>query len=83
MTYRSTQIYLKPAQHEALKDEARHRDVSMAELLRQIVSDHMQRQSGTDLSALVGLVKGGPTTDIARDKQLLIAEAASKLHGSG
>ena len=37
-----TQIYLSPAQHRALKREAKAAGISMTELVRQIVTDRVQ-----------------------------------------
>ncbi|WP_027355856.1 ribbon-helix-helix domain-containing protein [Desulfofundulus thermocisternus] len=39
-----TQIYLRPEQHRALLDEAAKKGISLAELIRQIVSEHLERQ---------------------------------------
>lgn len=41
MQLHRTQIYLEPSQHEALKREARSTDISLAQLLRGIVSEHL------------------------------------------
>ncbi|MDI6631694.1 MAG: CopG family transcriptional regulator [Bacillota bacterium] len=40
-----TQIYLYPEQHRALLDEAAKKGVSLAKLIRQIVTEHLNRQA--------------------------------------
>jgi hypothetical protein len=37
-----TQVYLSPAQHRALKREAKAAGISMTELVRQIVADRVE-----------------------------------------
>lgn len=81
MSYRATQIYLEPGQHGALKDEARRRGVSMAEVVRRIVAEHLEAGRATDLGSLVSLEKGGPRTDIAREKRQLLARAVARRGG--
>jgi hypothetical protein len=61
-----TQIYLPPAQHRALKRQAKAAGVSMTELIRQIVAERIEgRQSVRvhDKEAImrfIGLGDGGP-----------------------
>jgi hypothetical protein len=61
-----TQIYLSPAQHRALKREAKAAGISMTELLRQIVAERMEgRQRVHDKEAVmrfIGLGDSGMST---------------------
>lgn len=41
-----TQIYLERRQHEALKREAKRRDVSMAQVVREAVSEYLAEPAG-------------------------------------
>ncbi len=39
-----TMVYLDPGDHQALKAEARRLGISLAELMRRVVREHLQRQ---------------------------------------
>lgn len=76
--YRSTQVYLEEDQHQAVKEEARRRGISMAELIRCLVEEGVCSGTGaTDLSSLEGIVVGGQKTNFARDKQQIVVDAYS------
>lgn len=45
MEFVRTQVYLKPQQHRELKEEASRKGVSLAELLRQLADEYLQKQS--------------------------------------
>ncbi|WP_366018261.1 CopG family transcriptional regulator [Thermanaeromonas sp.] len=44
MWVQRTQIYLHPEQHRALLKEAAQKGISLTELIRQIVTEHLERQ---------------------------------------
>lgn len=44
MKYARTQVYLDPEQHRSLREEARARGLSLAELMRRIVRQHLERK---------------------------------------
>lgn len=83
MHQKRTQIYLKPAQHEALKAEAQMLKISFAELMRRIVEEHLKIRNNLpvftkeDYLSLVGLGESG-IHDIAEqhDHYLGVAIAA-------
>ena len=67
MKFKRTQIYLEPDDHRALLEEARERGISLAGLLREIVSSWTSGPpSPTGFDALIGLVDEGEPTDVAR-----------------
>lgn len=45
MNLKRTQIYLQPDQHRELKEEAKKLDISLAELLRRIVTEYLFKES--------------------------------------
>lgn len=58
-----TQIYLPRSLHRALRDEARRRGVSMAQLLRDAAAAALRNNNGDQhdpLAELVGIVREGP-----------------------
>lgn len=62
-----TQMYLTPVQHRNLQREARKIGVSMTELMRRIVDEHLTGQRGVavfqkdDVLSFVALGKSGET----------------------
>ena len=60
-----TQVYLDPAHHGELKREARRAKISMTELVRRIVADHVEGRRGVgafrkeEVLAFVGLGESG------------------------
>ena len=75
-----TQIYLYPAQHRLLKKEAQQRDISMAQLFREIVGEHMsgastkRRFTKQDYMAIVGLGDSG-RSDISEKHDEYVGQA--------
>jgi hypothetical protein len=62
LTKRPIHVYLRPEQLESLRCQARQRNVSVAELVRQGV-DRILEEAPWDedpLLEIIGLVKGGP-----------------------
>ncbi|MBI5481020.1 MAG: hypothetical protein HY906_19335 [Deltaproteobacteria bacterium] len=41
-----TQVYLPPGHHRALRREARERGISLTELVRRLVADHVEARGG-------------------------------------
>lgn len=82
-----TQVYLEPTQHVALKREAAEQGISLAELIRRLVSEHLERREGNPKHAaeayrrLVGLGSSGKT-DIAAHHDRYLAKALSDRHRS-
>ncbi len=59
MSLKRTQIYLEPEQHRLLKEEAKAKGVSLAELLRQVARNYLhQEPRREDFGRIVGLGKG-------------------------
>lgn len=77
-----TQIYLHPEQHRALLNEAAKKGVSLAELIRQIVAEHLKRQAKSPAAPkevflrIVGIGASGKT-DISEQHDQYLAEALS------
>lgn len=61
MTRRATQVYRTPEQHRALQQAARAGGCSMAEIIRELVEQHLMPAGPppTDLSDLAGAVRTG------------------------
>lgn len=75
MGLKRTQVYLEPEQHRSLRSEAREKGISLAELLRQIVREHLQKElSSEDFLAIVALGKSG-RGDVAEEHDRYLAEA--------
>jgi len=68
MKFKRTQIYLEPDDHRALLEEARERGISLAGLLREIVSAWTSggQAPATGFDALIGLIDEGEPTDVTR-----------------
>lgn len=47
MRYQRTQVYLDPEEHAALVKEAAGRGISLAELMRELVSSHVRERAPT------------------------------------
>jgi hypothetical protein len=77
---RATQVYLTPEQHEALAEAARSSHRSMAQVVRDLIQTHLVRKAPpTDISALAGSMDHGVPTNVARDKDRMLAEVLSDL----
>jgi hypothetical protein len=81
MTRRATQIYLTLEQHRALQESARAAGRSMADLIRELVDQHIMRGGPppTDLSDLAGAVRTGRRTDVAAERDSMLADAVRGL----
>lgn len=83
MPLRRTQIYLEPSQHDALKRQARASDMSLAQLLRQIVSEHLSdgvpRFTKDEYMSIVDLGESG-RDDVAENHDEHLAEILSDEH---
>ncbi|MDD5265204.1 MAG: ribbon-helix-helix domain-containing protein [Candidatus Bipolaricaulis sp.] len=78
MTLKRTQVYLEVEQHRLLKREAEAKGVSLAELMRQLASDHLYKKPcRDDFTRIVGLGKSG-ARDVSEDHDRHIGEAVSK-----
>ena len=79
-----TRIYLDPLQHRKLKREARERDISFAQLVRDIVEQHYQGTrektfTKSDFLTIVGLGDSG-REDVSTNHDRLAGEAISDHH---
>lgn len=75
------QIYLTSQQEAALREAAAAYEVSMAEVVRRLIDSQLGAQGGpppTDLSDLAGAVDVGRPTDVASERDAMLADA---LHG--
>lgn len=81
MPRRATQVYLTPEQHRAVQESARATGRSMAEVIRQLVDQHLAPEGSppTDLSDLAGAVRTGRCTDIAAKRDEMLADAVGAL----
>ena len=77
MTRRATQIYLTPEQHRVLQETARAEGRSMADIIRELVERHLMPAGAppTDLSDLAGAVRTGRPTDVAANRDAMVADA--------
>jgi hypothetical protein len=81
MPRQATQIYLTPEQHRAVQESARATGRSMAEVIRQLVDQHLVTEGPppTDLSDLAGAVRTGRRTDVAAKRDQMLADAVRAL----
>lgn len=84
MKYQRTQISLDPGHHQQLVDEAADRGISLAELLRQIVSEHVAEQAAPyeakSWNAITGIAETEGEMDVARHFDDYMAEAMDRLY---
>ena len=74
-----TQITMTPELGRRARRRAAELGVSFAEYIRRVVRNDLGETSPKpDVSVLFDLVPDGPPTDIARDKDRMIAKAAGK-----
>ena len=67
-------LHLEPEQHRLLKKEAEARGISLVELLRQVVWEHLRVEpSHKDFYSLVALGKSGKS-DVSEEHDRYIAE---------
>jgi len=80
MSFVRTQVYLKPEHHSFLKEEAKKHKVSVAELLRCILDDYMQRSKAKeDFMQIVALGHSG-LQDVSAKHDQYLAEALQAEH---
>lgn len=81
-----TQIYLRPEQHRALLEEAAEKGISLAELVRQIVEEHLQRRTKAPQPSkevffrIIGIGESG-RADVSERHNDYLAEALSSDNG--
>lgn len=80
-----TMVYLEPGQHRALKAEAKRLGISLAELMRRVVSEHLQGQDvlppvpKSVYLKIVALGSGGPE-DVSERHDYYLGEALRREH---
>lgn len=77
MNRRATQAYLTPEQRHAVQEAARSTGRSTAVVIRELVEQHLLPASPppTDLSDLAGAVSTGRPTDVAAERDAMLADA--------
>jgi hypothetical protein len=74
-----TQITMDPELTRRAQAKASSRGISFAEYVRRLVADDLrEKESKPDISIVFDLVDEGPQTNIARDKDKMIAAAVWK-----
>jgi len=77
MAFKRTQIYLEPEQHRLLKREAEAKGISLAELLRQMVWEHLRSEpTHEDFLSVVALGRSGKS-NVSEEHDRYIAEGIS------
>jgi plasmid stability protein len=82
-----TQIYLAPEQHQSLKQEAAKKGVSLAQLIREILTDYLKQNEGLEkpdkgiYMGLVGLGQSGLNDVSARHDDYLTEVLKNDHHG--
>ncbi len=74
------QIYLTSQQESALREAAATYEVSMAEVVRRLIDSQLVdpgKPPPTDLSDLAGAIKLGRQTDVASDRDAMLADVLS------
>ena len=76
MSREALPLYLTPEQHRALRELSARTGRSMSDLVRELLDCHLVGETPpTDIGDLVGSVELGHSTDIARDRDDMLAEA--------
>jgi plasmid stability protein len=76
MSREALPLYLTPEQHRALRELSARTGRSMSDLVRELLDRHLVGETPpTDIGDLVGSVELGHSTDIARDRDDMLAEA--------
>jgi hypothetical protein len=76
-----TQVTLDPEMQRRAQVKAAELGISFAEYVRRLVTHDLgEPKHKTDISVLFDLVDDGPETDIARDKNKMIGDAAWREH---
>jgi len=79
MLVNRTQIYLPPEQHQALRQEAARRGISLAGLIREIIAEHLEKNKKLQkppkevYMRLVGLGNSG-AEDVSKHHDRYLAE---------
>ncbi|MFB6291344.1 MAG: CopG family transcriptional regulator [Candidatus Bipolaricaulia bacterium] len=74
MKLKRTQIYLKPEQHSLLKREAERRGISLSELIRRLIGEHLETNHSGESNSIVGLGESGKS-NIAEKHDRYLGEA--------
>lgn len=76
-----TQITLNPDLQRRAQKRASALGVSFAEYVRRILAQDLgERKAKTDISVIFNLVRDGPVSNIAHDKDRMIGEAVWEEH---
>jgi plasmid stability protein len=76
MARKALPLYLTPDQHRALRALSARTGRSMSDLVRELLDRYLFGEApATDISGLVGTVELGHPTDIARDRDEMLADA--------
>ncbi len=76
MSLEALPLYLTPEQHRALRELSARTGRSMSDLVRELLDRYLVGVTPpTDIGDLVGSVELGHSTDIARDRDDMLAEA--------
>jgi hypothetical protein len=76
-----TQITKDPEMQRRAQAKAAELGISFAEYVRRVVAQDLgEAKPKADISTFFDLIKDGPPTDIARDKDKLIGEAVWQEH---
>ncbi len=83
MATKALQVYLTSEQHAALKEAARRARRAMTDIVRELVEREVVSTSPppTDLSDMVGILRSGEPTDVARDRDRMLIEVLHDLRG--
>jgi hypothetical protein len=80
MSIRS-QITLDPDLQRRAQKRASELGMSFAEYVRRTLAQDLgERKAATDISVIFNLVRDGPVTNIARDKDKMVGDAVWKEH---
>ena len=78
-----TQVTLDPEMQRRAQARAAELNISFAEYVRRLlVQDLGEAKRKTDISAIFDLAGSGPRSDIAREKDVMIAQATLHEHSS-
>lgn len=85
MRYQRTQVYLDPEEHRKLTREARERGISLAALMREIVSIHVGEQaprygSAKGWDAIIGIVDEVEPSDIVAGWDDIMDDVADHIY---
>ncbi len=82
MQYTRTQVYLDPDQRRVLQEEARRKGLSMAELLRRIIDEHLRPKRKPNREAYLSIVGMGedPCADVSEHHDRYLGEAMADEH---